>query len=146
MSIFEDKEFELCKIMTATVKRMRKKEDEFLSKYNLTHFHGVYIAHLYRFKALTMNELTEKVGVDKANTSRVVKDLLNKGYIEKIGDSERKFSLKLTESGNKVALNFRKNVDNFMNIILSNFTEDEKNSMHHLLNKFLQGVNLSINS
>ena len=64
------------KTITGVIKKLSKKEDELMSVYGLTHFHARYIMNIHRFESITMTDLTELAGVDKANTTRVVKDLL----------------------------------------------------------------------
>lgn len=119
---------EFSKAMVDVVKKMRKKMDEYLKKFELTHFHA-------------MSELTDNIGVDKANTSRVVKDLVGKDYVEKVGETDRKFAIKLTRAGKKMAQDFKNRIDKLMESALSLFSEREKDSLHKSLKKLISGIN-----
>lgn len=131
---------EFSKAIVDVVKKMRKKMDEFLKKYGLTHFHALYVLELFKFGTLTMGELTDNIGVDKANTSRVVKDLIEKGYAEKIGEADRKFSLKLTRTGKKMAQDFKTRIDNLMEGALAGFSERDKGDLRRTMKKLIAGL------
>ena len=95
------------KTLTDVIKKLSKKEDEMLAPFNLTHSHAKYIENIHRFNSVTLTDLTELSGTDKANTTRVVKELLKQGIVEKSG-GERKFNLTLTQKGNEIANCFKK--------------------------------------
>ncbi len=133
--------YDLGKLIQCFDKRMRKVQDIMLSKYQLTHFHAWYLANLHRYGEMNMTDLTNKIGVDKANTTRAVKDLMNKGYIEKVGNSERKYNIKLTEKGRIVAQTFKDYIDKKMKNSFKYFTEAEKKMFFELLDKLFKGVN-----
>ena len=69
MSEIDYLNLEFSKALVDVVKKMRKKMDEVLKKFGLTHFHALYVLELFKSGELTMGELTENIGVDKANTS-----------------------------------------------------------------------------
>lgn len=140
MSEIDFLNLEFSKAIVDVVKKMRKKMDEFLKKYGLTHFHALYVLELFKFGTLTMGELTDNIGVDKANTSRVVKDLIDKGYAEKIGEADRKFSLKLTRSGKKMAQDFKTRIDNLMEGVLAGFSDRDKDNLRRTMKKLIAGL------
>ncbi len=132
--------YDFGKLIQCFDKRMRKIQDSMLSKYHLTHFHAWYLANLHRFGEMNMTDLTNRIGVDKANTTRAVKDLMNKGYIEKVGNSERKYNVKLSEKGRGVAKTFKCHIDKMMKESFKYFTEEEKAKFFELLSKLSMGV------
>ncbi len=75
-------EFPAKELMLRILKSVKKLEDKFSIKYNLSHFHTQYITFLNIFGRLTLTDLTHLVGADKANTTRVIKDLKDKGDVE----------------------------------------------------------------
>lgn len=86
-------------------KRMRKMDEE-LIKYNITGSHAPFILLLSENKeGLTMTELSKKTRVDKALTSRVIKDLMDKNYIIKNTEKNRNSKISLSKKGEKIALN-----------------------------------------
>lgn len=131
---------DLNKSMNAISKNLRGQDGSILQAYDLTCFHAPYIANLHRYGQLTMTEMTELVGMDKANTTRVVRDLISKGYVEKIGTNERKFLLSLSKRGKEIAFDFIKKVDRFLSKCMKDFTQFEKDTFMKLLNKLLLGV------
>lgn len=128
------------KVLQDMNKTIHRREDEFLSKFNLSHFHAKYIANLYVHKQLSMSELTEIIRVDKANTTRAVKDLIDKGFVEKVGEGERKFNLQLSEKGLLVAKQFKAQIDKFFKKVLEDFTGQERETLCVLLKKLFEGV------
>ena len=130
---------DLNKTISGVVKKLCKKEDEVLSPYGLTHFHARYIENVYRFNSVTMADLTELSGTDKANTTRVVKDLLNQNIVTKSG-GERKFNLNLTEKGKQIAQYFKQQKEKFMKIVFKDFSHEEIKSLKLLLEKLFLGV------
>ncbi len=132
--------FQFGQIFNLVNKKFRKIDDRCLSKYNLTHFHAMYLGHLYINGEMNMSELTSVIGVDKANTTRVIRDLLAKGYIEKVGESNRKYDIRLTQSGQEVADEFSSTINKVIKESFKNFTDDEKKEFRRLLTKFFEGV------
>ena len=130
---------ELEKSIISLIKRITKKEDEFLSQYGLTHFHALYLGHLNLYDELTMVELTNMIGFDKANTTRVVRDLLNKNYVEKTG-GERKFKLHLTNLGKNIANDFNKKINIFMSNVMKNFSPLDHENLVNLIDKLKFGI------
>ena len=121
-------------------KIIRKVEDSVLAEYGLSHFHSKYILNLFKFGQLNMTELSDFIGVDKANTTRAVKDLISKGYVEKVGEGERKFNLQLSPAGIKIAKSFKQHANSMLDKAFSDFTEEEKITFKELLLKLFKGV------
>ena len=129
----------LNKTITDVIKQLSKKEDEMLAPFSLTHSHARYIENVYRFKTVTMADLTELAGTDKANTTRVIKDLLKQDIVTKFG-GERKFKLNLTEKGKKIAEYFQSQKEIFMKQVFKNFAKDEISTLKVLLEKLFVGT------
>ncbi len=132
--------FDFNKLFLCIDKRMRKIQDMLLKDYGLTHFHTWYLANLYRYGEMNLSSLTSEIGVDKANTTRAVRDLIKKGYIEKLGDSDRKYNIRLSEEGYRVADTFKRHIDNIMKNGFHKFSLSDKKLFFELLNKFSSGV------
>ena len=132
--------FDFNKLFLCIDKRMRKIQDMLLKDYGLTHFHTWYLANLYRYGEMNLSSLTSEIGVDKANTTRAVRDLIKKGYIKKLGDSDRKYNIRLSEEGYRVADTFKRHIDNIMENGFHKFSLSDKKLFFELLNKFSLGV------
>ena len=129
----------LNKTITDVLKKLSKKEDEMLSPFGLTHSHARYIENVYRFNTVTMADLTELSGTDKANTTRVIKDLLTQGIVEKSG-GERKFNITLTEKGTQIAEHFKQQQERFMRNVFKDFSKTEIETFKTLLEKLFLGT------
>ena len=132
-------DLDLNKTISVVIKKLCKKEDEVLSPFSLTHFHARYIENVHRFGSITMADLTLLSGTDKANTTRVVKDLLKQDIVLKTG-GERKFSLSLTSKGKEVAEFFKKQKEKFMKLIFKDFSKEEITMLKTLLHKLFVGT------
>ncbi|MBQ9795818.1 MAG: MarR family transcriptional regulator [Clostridia bacterium] len=135
----ENLEIDFIKTTSNALKTFKKKEDEILLPFSLSSFHAKYIKLLHKFKEMTMNKLTELIGVDKANTTRAVKELLDQQIVEKQGGI-RKFKLILTKKGVEIAEKFMFAFDNFFKRVLKDFTDAEKTTLVNLLNKLHFGL------
>ena len=135
----ENLEIDFIKTTSNALKTFKKKEDEILLPFSLSSFHAKYIKLLHKFKEMTMNKLTELIGVDKANTTRAVKELLDQQVVEKQGGI-RKFKLILTKKGVEIAEKFMFAFDNFFKKVLKDFTDAEKTTLVNLLNKLHFGL------
>lgn len=137
-------EIEFVTTTSNALKTFKKKEDEILLPFALTSFHAKYIKLLHRFQEMTMNRLTELIGVDKANTTRAVKELLDQQIVEKQGGI-RKFKLILTKKGIEIAEKFVQAFENFFKRVLKDFSEEEKATLIALLNKLNLGLQRELN-
>jgi len=140
---FVEEDLDIGLIISNVMKKLKKEEDVILSKYGLTHFHSRYVVAINNHNLITMNELTEAIGVDKANTTRVVKDLLNSEVVEKSG-GVRKFGLSLTNKGKQIAEEFKLKVTNFLKKVFKDFSELEVHNLKTLLEKMFLGIKNAI--
>ncbi len=133
-------QFKIVGVISNTLKLLHGIETKLLSKFSLTHFHTRYLLYLYENGEMTMGELTAKICVDKANTTRAVKDLINKGYIEKVGDNRRKFTLKLSDTGKDIAVYLHNELNKIGKIAFKDFTNEDVDKLYDLSEKFMLGV------
>lgn len=132
-------ELEFTKTATNALKICKKKEDEILKPFSLTSFHAKYIKLLHKFKEMTMSDLTACIGVDKANTTRAVKELLEQKIVEKHGGI-RKFKLSLTKKGVEIAEKFVLAFETFFKRVFKDFNDEEKSNFIALLQKMFLGL------
>lgn len=92
-------EFAIC--LNNLKKKMQKNVSDVLKPYNLSSMHSMYLATLLRDGEMTLAELSRKLSFNRANTTRVVKDLIQKGYVgcDRTQTNLRKFNIYLTEKG-----------------------------------------------
>jgi DNA-binding MarR family transcriptional regulator len=123
-------------------KQMQKIFGEELQSCNLSSGHAMYMMVLYENDGITLKELTEEVGMDKANTTRVVKALKLKGYIYTDPPTEgtRKYKVYLTDDGKKAAEIVRASVTKMLDKIFSILTESEREQYIALLKKLITNL------
>lgn len=125
-------------VFSRITKNCNRQYDMFLKPYGLSKHHAFYITCLYKFKdGLKMNDFNNIIGCDKANTSRAIADLLEKGLICKSSefDNEKKYSVKLNSKGFEIADSFIKDSKEYMEKMFGSLTEEEIKSFVQLLKK-----------
>ncbi len=94
--------FETFTVLINKINRnITKIKNQEMTEYNLRSVHISVLYYLYSENSLTARELCDRCGEDKATISRAVDYLESGGYIEKNGDTEKKYKrpLFLTEKG-----------------------------------------------
>jgi DNA-binding MarR family transcriptional regulator len=121
-------------------KNMQKIYDDLLKPYGLSKFHAFYLMFLMKYdKGLKLNELNDKIGCDKANTSRAIMDMENKGIIirEVNTDCEKKFIVKLTNKGFDIANKFKQMSRDCMQNLFGKLSNKEQEDYSKLTEKML---------
>lgn len=134
-------DFELLPIYFHNFKKyIDKTINESLKEYDLNCMHFKPIILLSKLGSLSLNELTNKLGIDKANTTRVIQDLLDKKIVYKTDDKVRGYKIKLTDIGNDIALHVSKHHDELHKKIFMGFTEEEQNQLFNLMIKYFNNI------
>ena len=110
-----------------------------LTAYKLSSSHVMYLMVLYKnSEGLTLSNLNEILEVDKANTTRVVKDLIKKGYLIKDEKNSglRKYKVLLTDKGIEVSRKIKNNIKLVHEKINAILSEEEKRNFFKILKKF----------
>ena len=118
MIMLEDR-FELFDVSVSLIcKSIQKIKSEKVLQYGLKSSHVLFLVQLGRSEdGLTAGELSEVGHVDKAQISRVISELMNKGYVTKLclrQGQKYKNKLTLTEAGRRVT---REINDMIMNVL-----------------------------
>lgn len=118
-------------------KSFNKKFGDLLVPYGLSKLHSFYILCLHTHKnGLTLNQLNFLTGCDKANTSRAIADLEDKGIVMKSSMSnEKKYKVFLTEQGFQVAKEFVKEIKESIKKYFASLTEKEFAFLQNVLLK-----------
>ena len=126
--------FEIFPVYIADV--LKKMQAESLEDYSLSAIHAPYMTTLAAHaEGLTMAELSKILKLDKANTSRAMNELLDKGFAEKAEDKKKKSVLRLTESGLAAAAALTERMTAFIGEVLSPLDGFEKRRLYKLLYK-----------
>ena len=113
---------------------------EFLKPYGLSKIHSFYLLCLHkRPDGIKLKELSEIVGCDKANTSRAIADLQDKGIVCKDTDNdiEKKYMVMLTSEGREIANKFAELVRVNVTNVLSRLSKNEIDTLKSIINKLI---------
>lgn len=134
-------DFELLPIYFHNFKKyIDKTINKSLKQYDLNCIHFRPIILLNKYDSLSLNELTNKIGVDKANTTRVIQDLLDKKIVYKTDDKLRGYKIELTQLGKIVAQNITSSHDKLHEKIFMEFTKEEQDQLFNLIIKYMENM------
>jgi len=131
-------------ILNKLKKRLDQTSLSSLKEYNLSKLHLLYLMVLFENEeGMTLKELSEHLGFDKANTSRAITQLIDKGFVQKLSQGElaMKYKVELTPKGRDVAVIIWGQIDEANVEIVSLFTPEELQSLAQIAAKlwvFLQ--------
>jgi DNA-binding MarR family transcriptional regulator len=131
-------------ILNKLKKRLDQTSLSSLTEYNLSKLHLLYLMVLFeKEEGMTSKELSEYIGFDKANTSRAISQLIEKGFVQKLSQGELalKYKIQLTPKGREVAVIIWGQIDEANAEIISLFTPEELQSLAQIAAKlwvFLQ--------
>ena len=96
-----------------------------------------FLLVLYQMDGCSQEELTQKVLVDKATTTRALSKLESLGYITRVRDpvDGRRYIVNLTEKGWELRPKIREVLDRWTSTILEGFTSHEKEQLLDLLER-----------
>jgi DNA-binding MarR family transcriptional regulator len=96
-----------------------------------------YLKIIYISKEIKMNDLIAKFFFHKSHTTRVIKSLVNDGYVDKVIDPEDKrgYILSITEKGKKVALTIIDVLDEWDQLMNSFLEQNEKEFLSEIHKK-----------
>ena len=113
--------FELFDVSVSLIcKNLQKIKTEIMQAYGLKSSHVLFMVQLGEsLDGLTASELSRAGHMDKAQISRVVSELIDKGYITRIAERGRKYKyrLALTETGRKIALELDRLIDRALDYV-----------------------------
>ena len=120
-------------------KQIQKSVKNVLREYGLSGAHGMYLFTLYQKGPLTMKELSQYTGTDKANTTRVIADLHDKGFIydDRPEKYSRKYKVYLTKQGNTAAQAVEQAMKEFRETMFRCLSEEEKEQLSSILRKIV---------
>lgn len=136
-------DFELLPIYFENLKKyMDKSINQLIKQYGITiiQFKPIVLLEHNQEEGLSLQELTEKIGIDKANVTRVINDLLNKNIVYKSDLKQRGYKIKLTEKGLKVATKIKQEKEKMDKKLLSCFNEKEKQQFFSLIIKMCKSI------
>ncbi|MDY0210152.1 MAG: MarR family transcriptional regulator [Acholeplasma sp.] len=118
------------------MKKLHSFADSVLEKHQLSRIHVHYLVFLHGCKkTITAKELSEHLGVDKANTSRAINDLIKRKFVRRIADDSKQLLLELTEAGIQVAIELKEKNQSELDKLVSILSEEEIRTLRTILRK-----------
>lgn len=110
--------------------------------FDLAPMHQKVLAYFCHFPGATQQELVEQSGRDKAQITRLLKELEIKGFISRQKDKtdKRSFRVHLTEKGNDAFVELKQHEDVIMRKLLAGFTENELAELEISLKKMRKNL------
>ena len=68
-------------LMESSVKSITRLKSTFMETYNLSATHARCLTALLSDSALNQNQLAEKLEIDRSQISRILRDLLSRGFV-----------------------------------------------------------------
>lgn len=136
-------DFELLPIYFENFKKyMDRSINEVIKQYGISfiQFRPIVLLNYYKEDGLSLQELTEKIGIDKANVTRVINDLLEKEIVYKSDLKQRGYKLKLTKKGLEIANKIINEKEKIHEKLFSCFTKTEKEQFFYLLTKMYESI------
>lgn len=127
------------------IKNMQKIFNSELKAYNISSGHLVYMMLLSHHKeGLTMTELSNMSQVDKALTSRVIKELEEINYVYRDTKNKylRNYNVCLTEKGLEVANEINNIIKKQKKEILKDFSISEQKQIYEVIEMFMNKLSI----
>ena len=132
-------ESSLLLLISATRRRMRQVAWHWLAPHNVTPQQYTVLMVLSERPGISLREVAELVWVDNPTTSRILKNLQDRGLVEAVTDPShgRRLKLTLSEKGAALALSLRQLRRNMIDGIETGLSEDEgrqiRKTLRHLM-------------
>lgn len=117
------------------------KLNELLSNYGITYSQWIVIYHLKHYGTSTLVQIAAQYEVEKPTITRRVKKLMDLGIVEQIsGNDKREKIIQLTDLGQNVYRNVRKDITDLEFRIMDNISEQEREIAYEILPKIVDNI------
>ncbi len=118
--------------------------NEIFKKYSLGSGTYPYLMILYNKEGISQNQISKELAVDKALSARVIKKLIDLGYVRKETNSKdsRAYCLYLTDKAKLIIPSMKEELAKWNEIMTQNLTEEEKDDITDLLSKVLGNIKI----
>ena len=136
-------DFELLPIYFENFKKyMDKSISNVIKQYGITfiQFRPIVLLNCHKEDGLSLQELTEKIGIDKANVTRVINDLLENEIVYKSDLKQRGYKIKLTKKGLEIVTKLMNEKEQMREKLFSCFNKTEREQFLKLLIKMYKSI------
>lgn len=112
------------------------------NRFELAPMHQKVLAYFCHFSGSTQQEMVERTGRDKAQITRLLKELEVKGFISRQKDEadKRSYKVRATEKGKAAFMELKKHEDTITGKLLAGFTENELDQLEMLLKRMRKNL------
>lgn len=129
-------------LFSALQKKMMEQHQIIMDRYHISKTHMPYLMILKQNpEGMTQHEMTEKSFLDKAHTSRALKELLDMAYIKKDDLSKYKNKYYLTEKGLEIAEAFRVSSQKIKQKVFETLSQEEMAQLTNIMKKLHEAIN-----
>lgn len=116
--------------------------NEVLKRFQLGSGTYPYLLALYHNDGINQNQISKELDVDKAMSARMIKNLINLGYVTKVSDQEdsRAYKLYLTEQARSIIPDIMSELNQWNEIITKGLNPQEKQELVRILQIVLQDM------
>ncbi len=116
-------------------RNIRKIKTEEMSEFNLKGVHVSCVYYLYKENSLTVKALCEVCDEDKANISRSIEYLEERGYVEKRPDTSKRYKapVELSAEGREVGRIIAEKIDRILLDVSEGVSPEERETMYRIL-------------
>lgn len=101
----------------------------------LTESQAMFLIHLDKTKGMSLKELTDRVGVHKSLTTRMVRTLTEEGFVINNSGSGKEYDLVLTKQGASAKKVVDAAFKDLFKVLLGDLTQDEILSLYRIFVK-----------
>lgn len=112
------------------------------NKYDLSSIEYAYIMILKDNETMSQKQLSKEAFVDKAQTTRAINSLLNKGLVikDQCKEDRRLYHISLSQKGLELAPEIRCEIENFEMKLNKGLTKEEQRQMKSLLIRMIRNM------
>ncbi len=135
--------FETFTVLINRISRnIRKIKNQEMAEYNLRSAHISCLYYLYIHKGATATDLCERCEEDKATISRALDYLETNGFLTCESKSAKRYKspLILTDKGNEIGKKIADKINNILDAISGNLTEEERVAFYHSLSMISESL------
>jgi len=128
-------------LFAALHKKMMEQHQKILAANNLSKTHLPYLMILNdNQEGLMQNEMSEMLFLDKAHTSRSLKELQENGYIVKGDINTYKNKFRLTDKGIEIAKTFKNQNALMRQKVFETLNKEEINQLSNIISKLYKAI------
>ncbi|MFH0766511.1 MAG: MarR family transcriptional regulator [Bacillota bacterium] len=128
-------------LLAALQKKMMEQHQKIMDQYQISKAHMPYIMMLNsNQEGMNQHELSEKSFLDKAHTSRALKELQEKEILVKEDINKYKNKFRLTPKGLEIANAFKVEGSKMNQKVFESLTKEELEQLRNIITKLYQSI------